>query len=215
VPSTGKLIYTIGPGGDFNYGGGGFSQGYSTGFQQGGVVNPAPPPNTYNIYRPDKIEAAFLRQTNGDPGNPVDYPMRLLHSMEDYSRLRLKQLVAFPGIVYYDPAWPLGNLFFYPVPQANIYALGIVVKEQLPAVFPTLNTQVNLPPEYFDAIVTNLAMALRPKYGIASFPGDTLPGRAKEGLKIIRGSSVQITALVVDPALVRGGIYNIFSDSSY
>lgn len=214
VKSTGQLAYTVGPGAQINTG--------------------------LNSTRPDKIESAFLRQNantfGGDfssdfgtdfsidlttvPGaalksQQIDYPLELLQSMEDYNRIALKQLVAFPGLAFYDPAWPNGKLYASPVAQANLYSIGITVKEQLPTSFPTLATIINLPFEYYQAIISNLALMLRPKYGLGTYPGDMVPILAKNGLKILRGSNTAIARLNLPADLNRSEIYNIFSDRNY
>ncbi len=167
------------------------------------------------IQRPSRIEAAFLRQLVQSQPNQIDYPLEQLPSMEDYSRLALKGLVSFPGAFFYDPALPLGYLYPWPVPQANIYALGIVIREALPTAFATQATQVVLPYEYYEALTTNLGMALRGRYGLGSYPGDTLPKRAAQSKAVIAGTNTAIARLSIDPALSRRGIYNIFSDRTY
>lgn len=187
--STGAQSYTVGPGGAIETGAG--------------------------SVRPAKIEAAFLRQLVQSQPNQIDYPLKVMQSMEDYSRIALKGLVSFSGAVYYDPGWPLGTVYAYPVPQANIYALGLVVLEQLPASFAALGTKLTLPFEYYNAMVLNLALRLRPKYSIRTAAGDPLPGLAKEALNVIRGANTQIAELGIPQDLARGGIYNIFSDKNY
>jgi hypothetical protein len=187
--STGALTYTVGPGQNFDTGAG--------------------------SNRPDKLEAAFLRQITQSQPNQIDYPLELLNSMEDYSKIALKQLVSFPGSVFYDPAWPNGVLYVWPVPNPAIYAVGIVVKEQLPNSFPNLAAVINLPYEYYRAIVANLALALRPKYGIPTMPGDMLTIIAADSLSVLRGANAAIPRLSMPSVLTRRGQYNIFSDRSY
>lgn len=166
--------------------------------------------------RPAKLESAFVRQIQNPVGNQVDYPMEILQSMEDYNRIALKTMVSFPnGYVFLDSAWPLANLYTYPVAQANIYSLNVTVREQLPVQFLTLATAVNLPFEYYQAIELNLAMLLRATFGIPSFPGDPLPGLAKGSLAMLRGPNTQIARLQMPGEIMRDGIYNIFSDSTY
>jgi hypothetical protein len=190
VTTTGAQTYTVGPGGQFNVG------------APGATV------------RPDRILAGFLRQLI--QGQPVDYPLELVQSMEDYSRYALKQLTSFTGAIFYDASWPLGTLYPLPIPQANIYALGIVVLEQLPqnfALTPTI--AFNLPYEYYYCMLTNLAMRLRPRYGLGTYPGDTLPQEALKSKATLKGAALQIPRLQMPKELIRPGIYNIFSDRSY
>lgn len=165
--------------------------------------------------RPDKLDSAFLRQIQNSQPNQVDYPLGILESREDYNRIRLKSLSSFPGAVFMDSGWPLSQVYAYPVPQASIYELHLTIKEQLPCKFAALGTVLNLPMEYYDAMLFNLALRLRSRYQTPSYPGDQLPGLAKDSLEVLRGSNTQIAELVIDPAITRSGIYNIFSDTIY
>lgn len=192
VVSTGAQTYTVGPGGQFDTGAGSM--------------------------RPARIEAAFLRQptTGGGGGIPVDYPLELIQSYEDYMRVTLKQLTSFTGGVFYDTGFPLGTLYPVPIPQASVYSLGILVMAQLPlSQLTNLAARIILPYEYYYVMLTNLAMRLRPKYGIGTWPGDPLPGFAKESMASLRGANSQIPRLTMPKELSRGGIYNIFSDRNY
>lgn len=187
--SSGAQTYSVGPGGQIDTGAG--------------------------TMRPDKLEAAFLRQLTQSQPNQIDFPLSLLQSMEDYSRIALKQLVSFPGLAFYDPSWPLGTLYAWPIPQASIYGIYIVVKAPLPTSFPTMSTVLNIPYEYYNCILYNLALRLRPKFGIRTFPGDLLPSLAKDALNTLRGANTAIAQLQTPTELVRGGQYNIFSDRIY
>lgn len=185
--STGALSYTLGPGGDIDTGVG--------------------------SVRPAKIESGFLRQLTSN--QPVDYPLERLESREDYNRVTLKQLTSFTGAYYYEPSWPLGVVYPVPIAQASVYALGLSFMAQLPSVFATANTVINLPYEYYSAIVSNLALRLRPKFGLGTWPGDPLPGMAKDTLNTLRAANFQVSRLTMPGAILRPGIYNIFSDRSY
>lgn len=164
--------------------------------------------------RPMRLESAFLRQIQNTQPNQVDYPLQIIQSREDYNRIRLKSLVSFPNSIFYDSDWPLGSIFPWPVPSANIYAVYVSVLQQL-ASFTNLSARINVPYEYYNAIVTNLALRLRSKYGISASPGDPLPGNAKNALNVLRGANTQIATLQVPAGLGRAGIYNIFSDTFY
>lgn len=198
IVSTGAVSYTIGPGGDIDTGAG--------------------------SVRPAKIESAFVRQLNQGgvasefafgPAN-VDYTLEILQSREDYDKITLKPLQAGPGeSIFLDSAWPLGLVYVWPVPQANIYEIHVTVREQLPTAFATLATQFVLPYEYYAAILYNLALRLRIPYQISTFPGDMLPGMAKDALNVLRGPNTQIARLRMPNTIRRRGLYNIFSDRPY
>lgn len=187
--STGAISYTVGPAGDFNT----------------GTVD--------NSVRPAKIASAFLRQENAG-STPIDFPIEILNSREDYNRIRVKELSTLSSVLFYDPAWPLGAVYFWPVPPATQYSLHLSVMLQLPPQFDDQNDVIDLPYEYYWAIVSNLAMRLRTRYGIKTFPGDTLPGQAKESMKALKDANSAIPRLAMPMDFNRSGSsYNIYSDS--
>lgn len=202
VQSTGAMTYTVGPGGNFN-------TDFSGDFSRSADVVIA--------NRPNRLEAAFRRQYGVNGSLNIDTPLTLLQSMEDYSRIGLKGMSSLPEAIFYDPAWPQGILYPWPIPQANLYGIGIVIREQLPVKVLKLNTVINLPYEYFSAINYNLALRLRGKYGIPAPPPqiDDLMRQAKSSLATLRGANIAIAELVVPAGVSRGGLYNIFSDSKY
>ena len=177
--STGAQSYTVGPGGNYN-------------------ISP----------RPDRIEDAFLRQINITPLS-IDYPLELIESRETYDRIALKTLKSFPTWLFYDSAWPTGSIFPWPVPQANIYEVHIVVKETL-AEFTNTAQVISLPLAYFEALHLNLAVRLRDAYDLPVKPA--LVGLAKVALNTIRASNTQIARLKMPHGLMRPGVYNVFSD---
>jgi hypothetical protein len=191
--STGAQSYTVGPGGQFNTG-------------TGASVS----------VRPGKLSAAFVRQLQGSM-NSVDYPLEILQSREDYNFITLKTLVAGPGeAVFLDSDWPLANLYVWPIPQPYIYEIHIIIHAQLPYDFynnPT--TPFDIPYEYYLAMMYNLAVRLRPKYRMGTYPGDPLPGMAKDSLSVVRAPNTQIMKLRMPNTLRRRGLYNIFSDRPY
>lgn len=169
--------------------------------------------------RPDRIESAFFRQLIGAPNGPVDYPLRLLPALEDYNNIRMKGLTNFSLVCYYQPEWPYGNLYVWPWPQAGTYAIGITVRKSLPQAMSLagnpLVVTMNLPFPYYRALVKNIAMEVRPKYGIAAQPGDILAAQARDALDTIRRGNTQVPLLGMPPGLApRAGMYNIYSDQS-
>lgn len=183
--STGAQSYTIGPGQNFD------------------------------IPRPDRLEAAFFRQlvNIGNGSNAVDYPLQILQSREDYNDIALKTLVSWPQYVFYDSAFPIGTIYPWPVPQASVYELHLSLKETL-VQFASYNQAINLPPEYTEAIWTNLTLRL-----CAIYPGAVLSpiteGLAKAAMATIRGANTQISQLRLPDSLGTPLKYNIFSDSTY
>jgi hypothetical protein len=169
--------------------------------------------------RPNRIESAFFRQLVNAVNGPVDYPLRLYPSLEDYNSIRLKGLTNFSLVAYYQPTWPYGNLYVWPWPQAGIYAIGVTIREQLPQAFSLagnpLAVVMTLPFVYYRALVANIGLEMRPKYGMPTPPGDELTRQARDSLNAIRQGNVQIPLLSIPPGLYpRPGMYNIYSDQS-
>lgn len=181
--STGAVSYTIGPQQDFNV-----------------------------AARPDRLESAFVRQTVQTQPNNVDYPLDIIEARETYNLIALKQLQSFPDSIYYEPAFPYGVLYPYPVPQANTYEIHVTLKAILSQIA-NLATVVNLPLEYFAAIRFNLAQRLRMEYDLP--PKMSLDGLARSSLNIIRNANTKIPRLQMPVEVVRPGLYNFFNDRTY
>ena len=182
--STGVAEYTVGPQGNFN-----------------------------TSQRPDKIEYAFLRQINVTaPALQPDYPLAILQSREDYSRITLKELQSFSQVVYYEPTYPTGTLFVWPRPNASIYEIHIGVKAVLEQIS-NLSATINLPDDYAAAMNYCLAQRLRAAYRMP--PDASLDGFARDALATLRMANYQIAALRMPGSLVRPGIYNVYSDQAH
>src|SRR5574337_407896 len=185
--------YTVGPGGNFN----------------------VTQTNNDGRTRPDRIEAAYLRilpATNiSGSGMPVDQPLTQILSREQYSRVALKKIVAFPKSYFYDTASPLGNLFVYPWPQAHLYETHIIVKNGYPLTLAQNTDLSTLPPAARAALRFCLAQRLRQAYGKGLRPDPELNKLAKDALTTLRNSQIQVPELKM-PAIVlgRGSKYNIF-----
>lgn len=167
------------------------------------------PTGDFNLSaRPAVIEAAFVSQNYGTP-QQIDTPLEILNSREDYNRIAMKALTSFPYYIYYDNAFPLGTLYPWPVPNASLYSLTITVKMPLPA-YVGLTDDLNLPAEYQEALMYNLAARMRPLYQLG--PDPSIVALAKSALATIRAANTQIPKLRMPNALTRSGRYNIYSD---
>lgn len=177
--STGATSYTVGPTGDF-----------------------------VSAVRPTNIEAAFVSQNLGTP-QQIDTPLEILQAREDYSRIAMKALVSFPYYLYYDNAFPLGVLHFWPSPNATLYSMTITIKMVL-SQFVNLSDDINLPAEYQEALVYNLAIRIRALYQMPADP--VVVVLAKSALNTIRNANAQVPRLQMPVGMSRGGRYNVYSD---
>lgn len=166
------------------------------------------PGGDFNTARPTDIKAAFVRLNNG--ATPADYPVRVIRSREDYNRIAVKSISTMPDSVFYDAAYPLGALFWYPVPGPQ-YELHVSVLDVLPQ-FALPSDAVSLPPEYMAALRYNLAVSLAPSYQLEPTP--TLQRLAANAKRVIKRMNVQIPSMTMPAGLAgMGGRYNINSDS--
>jgi hypothetical protein len=179
--------YTVGPGGDYNV-----------------------------ARRPDRIEFAFVRQLIQNQGLPVDTPLKVWEAREQYDLNVLKlQFVSYPSGVFLDTAWPLGNLYIYPWPNASQYQIFIDMKDVLP-IFTTTTLMSTLPDQYLECMKTNLARILRQGYGKGMKPDPELNTQAKDALNTVKNSNIQVPELRMPIGMPGAGnkIYNIYSDNN-
>lgn len=180
ITSTGAETYTYGTGGDFN------------------------------VPQTDHLEASFIRLLNASGTQKPDFPLELITSYEDWARIRLKSLSTWPQYVFYDSAYPLANVHFWPVPQSGLYELHLITKTPLTA-FASLTDTINLPPQYQEPLLTNLGIRLRTAYQLS--PDPQLIALANASLETLRLSNAQIPRLKMPVGLHSGdGWYNPYSD---
>lgn len=167
---TGAPSYSVGPGGDFD------------------------------IARPDRIEAAFIRQLYPNSLSPVDWPLIEIKSREEYSMLPLKSLRTSPaGWFFYDSGYPMGTLFPWPIPQ-GLYEIHILTKAVLTGITDP-DADLILPPEYNDALYWSLMQRARVAYRLP--PDKMIDGMARAALNTIRRANFQIGKLQLFPPVGR------------
>ena len=133
---------------------------YATG--NSAISNLIGPGQHWNSARPDKIQAAYFKQLNGGAGsNDVSYPLTPIWSYEEYSRIALKELNAWPSYFFYDAAFPYGNVFIWPIPT-SAYEVHLLVKGpigftiQLEEVEKTVNGTAYIDGVYLDIPFVNI-----------------------------------------------------------
>ena len=179
--STGAQSYGIGP---TSAGRIGFTDQFTDQLEKNVALAP------FGANRPDRIESAFARLITG--GLEVDYPLEVIGSREDYNAIGVKDLVSFPSQVYYDSGYPLGTLYFWPIPQQNQFELHVFVKTQLQQ-FVAVTDPLNAPPEYVEAMLYNLAARLCSVFRIPV--GPDIANMARATLNTIRNANIQVPEL--------------------
>lgn len=163
--------------------------------------------------RPDRLEYAFLRFLNQPVGSSlyVDIPLDIIQSHEDYARIPVKNVGTLAWRIFYDPAWPLGILRPWPVPQASLYEIHCGFKVVLPR-FASLQQPINFPPEYEPALNWCLARRLRVSYQMAQDP--EINALARDALNTIRLANMAVGVLQM-PSFLRNRhrAYDVYGDS--
>lgn len=142
--------------------------------------------------RPVSIESIGLILDGGTPG--VELP---LNSRDDawWANNRIKGLTStLPTDYYYSPGWPLGQIYFWPVPTAS-HQVRLQTRQVL-GEYTAYNTAFTMPPAYWDLIVYELAISLAP-----SFQRDTsatLVGAWKASQKAVQGNNIESPRLASD-----------------
>jgi hypothetical protein len=119
--------------------------------------------------RPVTIQNAYLTRQG------IAYPLRMV-SEQEYNGIADKSAQGLPSVVFYDPSYPNGTFYFYPVPDA---ADVVTVNGRFPLMTSSifLATALSLPPGYEAALCDNLAVDISPSFGVT--PSATLVKEAK------------------------------------
>jgi hypothetical protein len=172
VVATGNNFYTIGPGQDFD------------------------------TARPDRIHAAWCRMQPFAGPNPVDIHLGIIEAKEDWAGITIKDLKSIPSAVFYDSSWPIGRVYFWPVPSAAHYEMHLLVKASLP-VYTTLTDPLALPPEYVKAAMWHLCVDMQMAYGLPTNPAHV--AAMKVAMNTVMMANSQIGLLSMPAALGRRG----------
>lgn len=156
---------------------------------------------SYNTVRPDRVTFVYRR----DAANQ-DRPLTPM-TKDEYNAVLDKTTQGLPDWFYYDPQYPNGVLYLYPVPSTS---LTLFVESLKPVnQFTTLQTVISLPGEYEEAVVYLLAQRLAPEYGFALTPD--LAALIEDAGKFIRRKNTRPVAARFDAALVGTPPANIVS----
>lgn len=115
------------------------------------------PSGNLNTTRPVKIDDAYVVISN------ISYPDVKILTVEEWDAIPSKTATSNrPDRIYYQPSYPLGTLYVYPIPNAAS-DLHILTWTPLTA-FAAVTDTVSLPPGWEEALATNLAIAISPEY---------------------------------------------------
>lgn len=160
----------------------------------------------FNITRPNRIEdGTFYRSSDG-----IDYPLKVIRLRRAYNEIVDKSTQStIPSFLYYEPDYPLGTLYLYPVPSVTA-AIHLQSQEQL-SQFATLDTAASLPPGYKELITAMLCPRLATEFGVA------LPPEAQDMMRrasrAVRRANSRTTFATLDTPGIDGAGYSVYSDA--
>jgi hypothetical protein len=156
-------------------------------------------PGDFKTERPLRITQAFTRITT--QGSGLDYPIDIIDQGQ-YTRIGFKAISApWPIALWYNPAIPLGELFFYQNPsgggEVHLYTDTILSN------LASLTTQVVMPQGYNRYLKRKLARELAPEYGAEWTP--QMEKLAKEAEDYVRSlNSIPTPVSRYDSELTQG-----------
>lgn len=139
------------------------------------------PTGNFVATRPTKIEGANVIRVSADPDER--WPLQVIE-VQDYAEIQIPaESGDEPSRLYYQPTVPNGTLWPWPFPENTAAALAnkleLFTWVQLSAF--VLDTNINLPPGYEDALTWTLAESLLPSYGKSSSPELEVQARRARG----------------------------------
>ena len=157
-------------------------------------------PGNFAIPRPLRITNSFTRITaSGSTG--LDYQIDFEGGRDKYTAIGLKGIQApWPVVGWYNPTFPLGNVYFYPNPSG--FGELHLFTDTILSDFDSLTQLINLPQGYARAIKKNLALELAPEYG--KQPSAMLVRQAADSLGMIKAlNSIPAVQAFYDRDIVR------------
>ena len=136
--------------------------------------------------RPVEIESIGLILVNTTP-TTVEIPLTR-RDKDWWADQRVKNLLSsIPTDYYYEAAWPVGNIWFWPVPNITNNVL-LQLRTVIGEITDTSQT-FTMPPAYWDWIVYKTAIAIAPSFERQVSPD--LRGLMNEAERAVLGNNVK------------------------
>lgn len=163
------------------------------------TIGPSGATFTVTTNRPETIDAANIVITSPTPA--VRIPLNLRDD-EWWMTTRVQGVTSsIPTDLWYDPDWPNGNIYLWPVPSAA-YGLELMRRTVLAQV--TASTTLTLPPGYQMALRLTLAEICAPSFGVTVSPSTMR--RARDARATVWSANDSIPRIQNDAAGLTGGM---------
>lgn len=148
--------------------------------------------------RPVELVSCALILTGGSL--PIYLPMAVRDNQWWADQTVPTLSTSIPTDVYYQPDWPLGKLYFWPVPD-TAYQVDLETRVLLASV--ALDTTISLPPGYRDALTLSVAEAACGSFGRAVSP-DLRQSAAQARARVFANNDVTPTLVTQDSGMPSG-----------
>lgn len=156
----------------------------------------------WNMVRPLWIQDAGLISQLNEVTEPVEIPLFCL-SDDDWANVTIKSVPsALPRYLYYDYAFPIGNISLWPIPNVGQLQIALYLPTPIVGGF-ALTSVLSIPPGYLEALQYNLAVRLCPQWGRAIDP--TIAALAVDSFARIKRANKRGLLLECDEAIVVAG----------
>jgi hypothetical protein len=158
-------------------------------------------PGDFAVARPLRITNGFTRQVSSAGG--IDFPFETTMDQARYTSICMKQVpTPWPIAAWYNPTFPLGNIYFYP--NVSSAAELHLFTDTILTSFQSLTQPVNLPQGYARMLKWMLAREICTEYGFPLIPA--IDKLATESLLLVKSlNQVPLPVSTFDPALYSGG----------
>jgi len=159
------------------------------------------PTGNVNVVRPMFMEYVSFTDTATTPN--VTYILDPYTDDEAASVAVPSLTSTYPRYFWWQPTYPIGKLWLYPIPTSTTLIGAISVPTAVPQ-FAALTTTVALPPGYASMLVSNLAVHLSGPFGVQVPPSVVL--EAQESMALVKRSNQTLQDLSFEPmALIGNG----------
>jgi hypothetical protein len=148
--------------------------------------------------RPQKIDGATL--VTGSGTTAARYPLTM-RDVEWWESLPIQGTAGQPTDLYYDPSYPRGSVYLWPVPSAAD-SIELLVKTPISGL--ALTDTVSFPPGYVDAVILTLAESLATPFEKQVSPQLALSARQARA-RIFDANDRRPTGSTTDLGLGAGG----------
>jgi hypothetical protein len=133
---------------------------------------------TYTTRLPRPIEILSIRRVDAEGTEKV----MEIYSRQEYEQIAIKSTASDPSVFYYDQQLTSGELYIWPVSDSIENRLILTCRRQLDD-FDNAADNPDFPPEWYEALVLNLAARLARPYALPSAQMDRLKVDALDALR--------------------------------